>query len=161
MVEPALDRLTWRALTTDDVQALARLVAAVEAVDRTGEHYDESDFAEELSDPAVDPARDTLAAVGPDGELVAYAVVHGSATVRDVDRVWLDGAVHPRLRGRGLGRRLLERQERRGAEVHRERHPEVRASSSSGSTRRSPRGPRWSAPPATRRSAGGTTWSAI
>jgi mycothiol synthase len=123
--EPALDRLSWRPMTADDLPALARLVAAIEAVDETGENYDESDLGDDLADPTMDPARDTLAAVAPDGELWAFGTVRGAATVRDADRIWLDGGVHPALRGRGLGRQVIEWQEPRAAELHRDRHPEV------------------------------------
>ncbi|MFL6127758.1 MAG: GNAT family N-acetyltransferase [Mycobacteriales bacterium] len=122
---PALDRLTWRPATARDLPALARLLAAIEAVDRTGEHYDESDIGDDLADPAVDAARDTLVAVDPDGEAWAYGALRGAATVRDVDRIWIDGGVHPALRGRGLGRRVLGWQDARAAELHRERHPKV------------------------------------
>lgn len=125
IIEPALDRLCWRPMTAADLPALARLVAAIEVVDRTGENYDESDLGDDLADPTVDPARDTLAAVAPDGELWAFGAVRGAATVRDTDRIWLDGGVHPTLRGRGLGRRVLAWQEPRAAELHRERHPDV------------------------------------
>ena len=124
---PALDRLAWRPVAAADVPALTRLVAAIEAVDRTGESYDESDVADDLADPSVDPPRDTLAAVGPDGEVWAYGALRGAAGVRDVDRIWLEGGVHPALRGRGLGRRILQWQDARAAERHRERHPEVPA----------------------------------
>jgi mycothiol synthase len=123
--EPALDRLSWRPATAADLPALARLMAAIEAVDRTGENYDESDLGDDLADPTMDPARDTLAAVAPDGELWAFGAVRGAATVRDADRIWLDGGVHPTQRGRGLGRRVLEWQQSRAAELHRERHPDV------------------------------------
>ena len=125
MTEPALDRLTWRPVADDDLPALARLLAAIEAVDRTGENYDEADLAEELADPLVDVSRDTLVAAGPDGEVVAYGGLRGLSTARDVDRIWLDGGVHPAMRGRGLGRRVLDWQLRRGAEQHRERRPEM------------------------------------
>ena len=117
--------LTWRALMPADAAAVARLLAAAESVDDTGEHYDADDVAEELADASLDLARDTLAAVAPDGEVVAYGGLRGSAEVRDTDRINLDGVVLPGCRGRGLGRRLLEWGEGRAAEMHRSRHPEV------------------------------------
>lgn len=119
--------LTWRALTPADVPAVTRLLAAAEVVDDTGEHYDESDVAEEFEDPAVDLSRDTLVALAPDGEALGYVLLRAAPVVRDVDRIQLDGVVLPAARGRGLGRRLLEWSEARAAELHGERHPEVPA----------------------------------
>lgn len=117
--------LTWRALTPADAGAVARLFAAAEAVDDTGENYDEADIAEELADPSLDLARDTLAAVAPDGGIVAYGGLLAAPAVRDVDRIHADGAVLPAARRHGLGRRLLEWSESRAAELHRERHPDT------------------------------------
>ena len=116
--------LTWRGLTTDDAPALARLWAAVEAVERTGENYDADDVAEELAAPALDLARDTIGVLGPDGEFVAWGGLRGGPSdLHDVHRVWADGAVLPAARGRGIGRELLRRQLARAGELHRERHP--------------------------------------
>jgi ribosomal protein S18 acetylase RimI-like enzyme len=117
--------LTWRALRPGDAPALTRLRAAVETVDRTGEHFSEQDVRDELEDASTDLDRDTLGALGPDGEFVAYARVSGSSAVVDVDRVLAVGAVLPAARGRGHGRRLLAWAEDRAATLHRERHPEV------------------------------------
>lgn len=117
--------LTWRALTTADALALTRARAAVEAVDDTGEHYSEQDVSDELQDESIDLGRDTLGAFAPDGESIAFAVVHGSNEVCDVDRVYADGAVRPAARGLGVGRRLLEWAEERAAGVNRERHPDI------------------------------------
>jgi mycothiol synthase len=116
--------LIWRTLTIEDAPALTRAWAAVEAVDNTGEHYSEQDLRDVFEDESIELARDTLAAVAPDGEMVAFAWVHGSAVVLDVDRLWVEGAVLPAARRRGLGRRLLEWAEERAASLHRERHPE-------------------------------------
>jgi len=118
--------LTWRALGAADAPALVRAYAAVEAVDETGEHLSEQDVRDVLEDASLDLGRDTLAAVAPDGEVVALARVHGPGEVGDVDRVTVDGAVVPAARAGGLGRRLLEWGEGRAAELHRERHPDAR-----------------------------------
>jgi mycothiol synthase len=117
--------LTWRALTIEDAPALARTHAAVEAVDRTGDHFSEQDVRDELEDESIDLKRDSLAAFDGDGELVAFARLLGSAEVRDVDRIYGDGAVLPAARGCGLGRRLLAWAEERAAELHRARYPDV------------------------------------
>ncbi|HEY3606394.1 MAG TPA: GNAT family N-acetyltransferase [Pseudonocardiaceae bacterium] len=112
------DELLWRPLRQTDVAAWHELLLAVESADETGENFDIDDLAEELADPTMDLARNTLAAFdGPD--MVAYAGVRTRPTA-DVDGMNLGGAVHPKARGRGLGTRLLEWQVRRGngAELH-------------------------------------------
>jgi mycothiol synthase len=117
--------LSWRALKSGDAAALARTYAAVEAVDRTGDHFSEQDVRDELEDESIDLERDSLAAFAGDGELVAFARLVGSADVRDVDRIHVDGAVSPATRGRGLGRGLLAWADERAPQLHRERHPDV------------------------------------
>jgi mycothiol synthase len=117
--------LTWRALTIADAAAVARAFAAVEAVDRTDEHYSEQDIRDELEDRTVDLGRDTLAALAPDGEVVAFVLVRGSAEVHDFDRIDAEGAVVPAARRRGLGRGLLDWAEEQAARLHVERHPDV------------------------------------
>jgi mycothiol synthase len=117
--------LTWRALRAEDAPAATRAWAAVEAVDHTGEHYSEQDVRDALEEESIDLRRDTLAALAPDGELVAFAWVHGSVEVYDLDRIDAEGAVAPAARGRGLGRRLLEWAGERAVSLHAERHPDV------------------------------------
>jgi mycothiol synthase len=118
--------LTWRPLTVADAPALARLWAAVEVVEETGEHYDADDVAEELGDPSVDLTRDTVGVLGPDGEFVAWGGLRGSSSeVGDVHRVWADASVLPSARGRGIGRELLRRQRDRARELHASRHPSL------------------------------------
>jgi len=118
-----VETLTLRPLTLDDAPALTALLAAAELVDHTGENYSEADIADELADETLDLPRDTLAAVAPDGSFAGYIAVRSAANVRDVDRVFVDGGVRPARRGEGIGRRLLEWAEQRGAALHQERHP--------------------------------------
>jgi mycothiol synthase len=120
-----VETVTLRALTPADVPALTGLLAATEEVDKTGEHFDEDDIADELADPAIDLDRDTLAVLDADGALVAWTAVRAWTNVTDSDRVWLEGGVLPSRRGQGLDRRVLEWGEARGAALHRERHPEL------------------------------------
>jgi GNAT superfamily N-acetyltransferase len=117
--------LTWRALTTGDVPALAQAHAVVEAVDGTGEHNSEQDLRDWLEDESTDLARDTLAAFASDEELVAFARVERPGEAGDVDRVYAEGAVLPGARGRGVGRRLLAWAEGRAAGLHREHRPDL------------------------------------
>ena len=67
-----------RPLGTGDIPALARLLAAAEAVDRTGEHYNEDDLAEELANPELELGKDIVGAFDADA-LVGYFLVYPRA----------------------------------------------------------------------------------
>ena len=124
--------LTWRAIAGSDVDAWARLLAAAEAADGLGEHYSAEDLTEELADPSLDPAADTIAAF--DGErMVGYALVRTRLTAADqaagpdgpgeVYVVHAEGCVHPDFRRRGLGAELIERAAARGSRLRAQRAP--------------------------------------
>lgn len=113
-----------RPIEKEDVAAWAALVKAVEAVDDTGENYDEDDLAEEMTDVALQPVHDTLS-LWHDGRMIGYAVAWGRPGAQGLDRVRIEGAVHPQWRRRGLGRRLQEWLCERGRQVHLERNPHV------------------------------------
>jgi mycothiol synthase len=103
-----VDDLRFRAPTPADAEALARLAAAAEEVDRTGEHYSSEDMAEELANPLIDRERDWVLAE-LDGRLVGCALLNPRAPTDDRLSVVLEGIVHPAHRGRGIGSALLER----------------------------------------------------
>lgn len=130
----------WRSLTLDDTAAWSALTAAISAADGTGEQFSADDLAEELDDPSIDPARDTVAVWTDDGSLVAYGQVIKPAERADgAIRAAFDGGVHPEHRGRGIGAELLGRLERRSTEWSGELFPErpvhpMTASEAPGST---------------------------
>ena len=98
--------LTSTAITADDLPAVAGLLAAAEAVDRTGENHSADDLADEWLNDLVDLPRDSrLVRAGED--VVGFATVVAPPTFRDAVSVYLDGRVHPDRRGRGIGRALL------------------------------------------------------
>jgi mycothiol synthase len=123
--------LTWRAIYGSDVVAWAELLAAAETVDLTGEHYSADDLAEELADPLLDVASDTIAAFHGE-RMVAYGVVRAKAPAgvhrtNGVYRVYADGCVHPEFRRRGIGTELMRRCAVRGARLHASQAPRLAA----------------------------------
>lgn len=119
---PYVSELSRRPLRRDDVVACVDLLAAAEAVDRTGENVDAADVAHELGHPGVDLDRDSLAVLDG-GRLVAFGIVVGASHPRVTHHVRLWGTVHPQWRRRGIGRDLLGWQRERGRALHAERHP--------------------------------------
>lgn len=127
---PRVD-LTLRPLGTDDIPALAAHLAAVEAVDRTGEHYNEADLEEEFANPDIELGKDVVGAY--DGEeLVGYFAIYPRSTDDTHQKVHVEGSVNPARRGEGVGTRLVEAMVARADEVHREKHPELPAKYSLG-----------------------------
>ena len=118
------DGLTVAPLTPDDVTDAAALLAAAEAVDDTGEHWNPDDLTEWWVNDLVDLERESLAVRAPDGQLVAWATVLALPTFREAFRITLEARVHPDRRGTGIGRALLGWQLERGREIHADRHPE-------------------------------------
>ena len=115
--------LTWRPIAPPDVEAWARLLAAAEEADRSGEHYDADDLAEELADPALDTEHDTIATWAGD-RMIAYGLVRSGTTPADnVFRVHAEGCVHPDHRRQGLGRLILNGAAERAAELHAQQAP--------------------------------------
>ncbi|TWD81095.1 mycothiol synthase [Kribbella amoyensis] len=111
-----------RPIDKADAPAWAELLAAKEKADSEGENYDADDLLEELADPKLDAARDTIG-LWSGGELIGYGVVRGPDLVLDVHRVRTEGTVHPQWRRHGIGSALLPWLVRRAGEFHRERQP--------------------------------------
>lgn len=115
---------TFRALDKSDVPAVARLLAEAEAVDNTGEHYNESDVEEEFANPDLDLAHDVTGAFDGD-ELIGYTSVMARKSLHD-RKAFGFGVTVPRRRGEGVGARLVEVMVARAAEVRQLAEPAMR-----------------------------------
>lgn len=116
--------LTARALQPADIAAVADLLAAAEPHDQTGEHEDVDDLTEWFVNDRLDLSHDSRVVVTGDGAVIGWATVMDLGNHRDEYALRLDGRVHPDLRGRGVGRALVDWQLARSAELHRARRPE-------------------------------------
>ncbi len=114
----------WAPLTEADVPAWADLVNHLARVDGTEEFYAEEDLREELRGANFDPATDSL--VAWDGDVLIGCTTVRVPTTADHEgkgRGYLDGGVREEYRRQGLGTQLLDRMERRAADLVGERHP--------------------------------------
>jgi mycothiol synthase len=102
------DVALWRALAPGDVPALARLHRSADAIDHPEWTVPEEDLRDELGRANLVLAQDTIAAVTDAGEIVAYGVNLVDEHPVSLLRVTLGGAIHPDVRGRGIGRQLLQ-----------------------------------------------------
>ena len=120
-----------RPIDKGDADAWAELLAAKEMVDQEGENYDAQDLVDELEDPHLDPAVDTIG-LWADGRMVGYGKLHASEAVVDLDRVGTEGTIHPEWRRRGLGTALMPWLINRAGELHAAKHPEAPGEVTSG-----------------------------
>lgn len=134
---PTLDRvtthdagLTLRPLRHADIPAHAALLAAIEAVDHTGEHYSEADLEEEYANPDIEVGKDIVGAwegTGDEEELVGYFSVYPRHADDTYQKIHVEGSVRPDRRGHGIGAVLVRAMLDRADEVHREKHPDMPA----------------------------------
>ena len=99
--------VSFRAATAADIDAVHAMVAAADRVDHPTWVTPREDIAEIFELSHVHPARDTLLAIAPDGSVVGmgWAMLH---PVQDEAlHAYLQGAVHPDRRRRGIGTALI------------------------------------------------------
>lgn len=109
---PAHLELTWRPLQLRDEPALHELLLEVQLADSSHTRCSIPEVHELLA--GADLQRDSLGGFDGAGTLRAYALVDVPPGGVRVLQAHLDGAVHPRWRGRGIGRATLAWMEGRG-----------------------------------------------
>jgi hypothetical protein len=97
----------WRPLTVADVAELARLYAAAERVDPTGEHFRAEDLTEQLTGPNVDLPGASLAAWAGD-RMIGYGLIRRRDEANPVHLVNLESIVHPEHRDAAIAAQLIE-----------------------------------------------------
>lgn len=120
--EAALN-LSYGWIRNEDVRAWAELTNLLAVVDASEEFYESEDLLEELQEPGVDPENDTVAVWDGD-KFIAFGQLRVGQDLRDgLCRIVVDGGVHPEYRRRGIGTRLMDLLEARGAHKAASLHP--------------------------------------
>lgn len=104
---PAHADVVFRPATEADLDGMHAATVAADRIDHPTWVTPREDIADIFELSHVDPARDTLVAVAPDGRIAAmgWAMVH---PVQDAAlHAYLQGAVHPDWRRRGIGALLI------------------------------------------------------
>src|SRR4051794_1821667 len=114
--------VTLRPLTREHIPAWAGLLAAIEAVDRTGEHYSAADLEEEMANPELEVGKDFVGAFDGDA-LVGYFSILPRGEAEGHFKVHVQGSVLPARRGQGIGTRLVEAMLARAGVASGERRP--------------------------------------
>lgn len=111
------DVAEWRAPTRDDIDAIHAVQAASDRVDHPSWTTPREDIADTFDLSDVDYSQDALIGFTADGTPVATALTmrHPDASVQV--KIYLNGAVHPDWRRRGIGTALAEWQHARALEM--------------------------------------------
>jgi mycothiol synthase len=95
-----------RPLRRGDIPSWVDLLARIERVDRTGEHFGAVDLEEELANPEVVVGKDFVGAFdGPD--MVGYYSVLPRGEAGGHFMIHVEGSVVPARRGQGIGTLLV------------------------------------------------------
>jgi GNAT superfamily N-acetyltransferase len=116
--------LALRPLTRDDLPAWVELLAAIERVDHTGEHYGTADLAEELDNPEAEVGKDFVGAFDGD-ELVGFWTLLARGAAEGAFKVHVNGSVRPDRRGEGIGTVLAASMLERARAAAAERRPDL------------------------------------
>ncbi|MCD2442984.1 GNAT family N-acetyltransferase [Agromyces sp. SYSU K20354] len=102
------DVVTWRPAVIGDTDELLAFAAAVARADHPNWVETRDDVVEVFELSYIEPERDTLVGVGADGRILASGSVVCPPGQETLVRSIVLGAVRPDVRGRGIGRALLD-----------------------------------------------------
>jgi mycothiol synthase len=109
--------LTWRPLSTADVDALYELIVTMEVADEQPYRTSHAEVEEIFEGDWKDIPADTVAGFDADGVLRAYACLEARPGDETTQRVFVMGGVHPLSRGAGIGRALVAWMTRRAKDI--------------------------------------------
>jgi mycothiol synthase len=119
--------ISLRPLARSDIPAWADLLAAIEKIDHTGEHYAAADLAEQMANPGVEVGKDFVGAFDADGQLVGYYSILPRGAADGHYKVDTQGSVLPAQRAQGIGTLLVTGMVERSALARDERRPDLPA----------------------------------
>ncbi len=100
--------IRWLPFAREDLPAIAAFYRVCETHDENSERASLTGLAEFWDSPRSVPKADTLAGFDTGGDIVATAWAGCNRAVTEKRKVYLGGAVHPRRRGEGIGRNILQ-----------------------------------------------------
>lgn len=109
--------LRWRTVIASDGPAIAALAREVEDYEDSFHRLTSDDIADMMEGECGNDLVDTIVGVDTDGNLGAVAFVRVIRGISDQAIAQLKAMVHPRWRGRGLGRAILFWQEARARQL--------------------------------------------
>ena len=107
--------LNLRALRPDDAPAVTSILAEMERREPVDEAYDEPEVVQEMSSPAIDLARGSVAVLDGDTLVAFGALSIGAPSATWKAALW--GGVHPDHTHRGIGRRVIDHLVNRAREI--------------------------------------------
>lgn len=102
------DVAEWRPATEADVDALMVLMRALDGADHPTWTTAREEVADQFDTPYLDPSTDSLIGLDGDGRVVAVAWAEIAPGRETRVQAYAFGGVHPELRGRGVGRQVME-----------------------------------------------------